>query len=235
MTERKAGSRFFQLMAAILLAIVVAGFGAMQVFAPEQTSPFRPLLAVHAAVFLGWYVLLVTQPWLIGRRNHARHRQIGQMSIALAIAIVVLGFLITREAYLRPGWSIAGLAPAPSAIFPLSDIVNFTIAYTLAFLHRRNGEAHKRLMLFAGILMIDPAVARLVGAAGGPPPAILAIELALIFALFVHDRRSLRRVHWASWTGLALFAAAMVAKFTVAGTAAWAGLVTFVFAGPPPA
>ena len=48
-------------------------------------------------------------------------------------------------------------------MFPFTDIVNFVIAYGLAFANRRKPVAHKRLMLLSGMLMIDPAAARLVG------------------------------------------------------------------------
>ena len=91
----------------------------------------------------------------------------------------------------------------------------------------RRGEvaAHKRLMLLAGILIIDPAAARLVMSIGGPPPVILLLELALFAALITYDVMTRRRPHWASMLGLGLFVLALVAKLTVAQTPVWASFV----------
>ena len=118
---------------------------------------------------------------------------------------------------------------AVTMIFPVTDIINFSIAYSLAFYHRRNAAAHKRLMLISGLLMIDPAMARLVFAIGGPPPLILISELALFAAFIVYDWKKLGRPHWATLTGLGLFVVAMAAKFTLAATPEWRSFVDLLF------
>lgn len=55
------------------------------------------------------------------------------------------------------------------------------------------------------------------------------IELALLAAIIVYDIRTRGRPHWASLTGVALFAAAMFAKLVIAGTAGWARFVERLF------
>jgi hypothetical protein len=84
-------------------------------------------------------------------------------------------------------------------------------------------------MLLAGILIMDPAVARLVFTLGAPPPVILFFELGFFAALIGYDIRTRRRPHWASLLGLGLFAIAMLAKLLVAKQPWWAGFVYGIF------
>jgi len=53
-------------------------------------------------------------------------------------------------------------------------------------------------MLLAGILILDPAVARLVEAVGAQFVFIPIIELGLFAALLAYDRIKLKRLHWTS-------------------------------------
>ncbi|WP_405224835.1 hypothetical protein [Lentisalinibacter sediminis] len=225
----RRGEIFFPLMGLVLLALVIAGFVPPAFSRPGGPAAIPLLLHVHGAIFAGWFVLFIAQARLIGAGNARLHRRIGAASLILALAIVVLGFAVIGGAYARPDWSIAGLSPAASVMFPFTDIVNFTAAFALAFVNRHNPAAHKRFMLLAGILIMDPAVARLVATAGLPVPMILVIELALLAALIVYDIRTRRRPHWASLTGVALFAAAMFAKLVIAGSAGWATFVDGLF------
>lgn len=220
-------------MAWMFLLLVIAGFGALQLLMPDTTSAMRPTLFLHTALFMGWFVLLIVQPRLIAARNLKRHMQIGKASIALAIAMVVIGLVIMREAYLRPGWSIAGMSPQASLMFPVTDMVFFPLLYALAIANRRKGEAHKRFMLFAGLIMLDPAISRLVGALDLFAPFIIAIELGLVLSVMLHDRKTLGRVHGATWFGAALVVLTYPAVFVLAQTEGWSALVTSVLGTPP--
>lgn len=225
----RRGEVFFPTMGFVLLALVIAGFVPPALSRAGGVIAMPWLLHVHGALFAGWFVLFIAQGLLIGADSTQLHRRIGWASLFLALAIVVLGFFVIGGAYARPGWSIAGLPPAASVMFPFTDIVNFTAAFALAFVNRYNPAAHKRFMLLAGILIMDPAVARLVFTAGLPAPTILAIELALLAALILYDMHSRRRPHWASLAGVALFAMAMSAKLVFARSAGWATFVEGLF------
>ncbi|MXP48452.1 hypothetical protein GRI43_13755 [Altererythrobacter luteolus] len=229
MASIKAGEPFYQRMAIVLTAIVIAGFGSAQLTGTAFGSLANPLILAHGTVFLGWYVLLIVQPRLIAGGNWALHKRLGMISLAFAALIVALGYWITREAYARPEFSIAGMDGAGSTIFPVTDIINFVIIYALAFWNRKNAQAHKRLMLLAGLMMLDPAAARLVLSFGGPPPVIMALHLALYAAFFVHDWKMQKRPHWATVTAFSLFVLAMIAKFTIAGGPWWANVTARLF------
>ena len=223
--DNKSGEPFFLIMGLILIAIVVGGF-ALPVFArPGGVSSLPLLLHLHGAVFFAWFVLFCVQAKLIGSGNVHLHMSLGKASVLISAAMIILGYFVLRGAVARPEFSIAGMPPAPSAMFPFTDIVNFTIAYGLALANRRVPAAHKRLMLLAGILIIDPAAARLVMTIGASPPLILLLELALFAALITYDVITRRRPHWTSMLGLGLYVLALVAKLTVAQQPVWASFV----------
>lgn len=218
---RRTGGPFFIVMGLVLLSIVIAGFLPLALIRPGGIAAIPMLLHVHGAVFVAWFVLFIVQAGLAGSGVLRVHKRLGLASIALALAMIVLGYLATRGAYAKPGFTIGGLPPAGAVMFPVTDIVNFTIVYSLAITMRRVPQAHKRLMLLSGILIIDPAAARLVFLLGGSVPAIIGLEFMLLGALIVYDLLTRRRPHWASLLGLGLFVGALVAKLTLASTPAW--------------
>src|SRR6185369_3902292 len=92
------------------------------------------------------------------------------------------------------------------AIVPLSGILFFAVVFSLAVANTRRPEMHKRLMLLAGISILDAAVARwfltFLAPAGavGPPPIEITIAPALVAYLLlvvaiVHDWRRQGRPH----------------------------------------
>lgn len=225
----KRGEPFFFWMTLVLIAIVVSGFSLL-----ASTRPGGPLatplyLHFHGAVFLGWYALLALQARLIGGGQVALHKRLGQASVALAVAIVVIGYLVVRDAVHKPDMIIAGQPAIWGSVFPVLDIVTFSVAYTLGIANRANAPAHKRFMLLAAMMMIDAAMARLVLTVGLPEPLILVAELALFLALIGYDLISRRRPHWASLIGLALFGGAMAVKLNVNSLAWWPGFAKALF------
>lgn len=225
----RRGERFFLVMGIVLLGTVIAGFLPPALSRPGGIASVPLLLHVHGAAFIGWFMLFCLQARLVGIANLRLHKRLGQLSLVLVGAMLILGFLVIRSALAKPEFSIAGMTPAASVMFPFTDLVNLSIAYALALHNRKNPAAHKRLMLLAGILIIDPAVARLVFTLGAPPPVILLIELGFFAALIGYDIRTRRRPHWASLLGLGLFAAAMLCKLLVAKQSWWAVFVYRAF------
>jgi hypothetical protein len=223
--KSKSGERFFLIMGLILIAIVFGGFALPVLVRSGDVSAMPILLHLHGAVFFAWFLLFWVQAKLIGTGDVRLHMSLGKASVLVSTAMIVLGYLVLRGALAKPGFSIAGMPAAPSAMFPFTDMLNFIIVYGLALANRRVPAAHKRLMLLAGILIIDPAAARLVMSIGGLPPVILLLELALFAALITYDVMTRRRPHWASMLGLGLFVLALVAKLTVAQTPVWASFV----------
>ncbi len=227
--SNQRGERFFFIMGLVLIALIVAGFVPRGLMQPGGVAATPLLLHVHGAIFLSWFLLFTVQAWLVGAGNLALHKRLGQLSVLLAAMMFVAAYFVICDAYSRPDFSIAGMPTAASLIFPVSDMVNFAIAYGFALANRSTPAIHKRWMLLAGILMMDPAAARIAANLSAPGPLIIVIELALFVALIAYDVRTRRRPSWPTLCGLGLFFAALASKFTIAHTLAWANFVEIVF------
>ena len=217
-------------MGLVLAGLIIFGFKSAWLEGQGIFNEIDGFLAVHGIVFFAWYLLFLLQATLIRNKNIALHKRMGQLSVLLVIVIIVLGVQIMQRVYGNPNMSIAGLSPEGSMIFPFTDLLNFTIAYVLALTYRKDGEAHKRWMLLAGILMIGPATARTVIMNGLPEPMILLLELGLIIALMVYDFRTRGKPHWATGTALGIAILTNVAKFSVSETSFWHGFMAMLFA-----
>jgi hypothetical protein len=220
---------FFLFMGALLTAIVLLGFIPPVLSKPNGAFSLPLLYHIHGMIFLSWFVLFSLQAYLVQGRYLRLHRQLGQCSIGVAIAMLITGYFMMRAAYALPEFVIGTNSHAASMMFPTTDLINFSIVFVLGFLNRAKPVAHKRLMLLAGILILDPAVARLVGTVGAPFAFIPIVELGLFVLLIGYDLVRLSRPHWSSLLGLALFFAAIAVKFTIAQTSEWANIAKMLF------
>ena len=221
--------RFFLFMVLIMMAVIIAGFGSMFYFVPSTSFPPRGALILHAGVTFAWYALTALQALLIRSANFDLHRKLGWASIALALLILITGYVTTVNAVARPDWSINGRDPLASAIFPFFDLVTFAVFYPPAVFKRKDREAHKRLMVLAGVMMIDPAAARLGGVVLGSAPVIIAIEAGLLFSFLIYDWRTRGRPHWTSVLGTVVFFFAIAARFALAESEGWKAFAQAVF------
>lgn len=226
---QKRQEPFFFWMAVLLIVIIISGFSLLAFQRPGGPMATPLFLHFHGAVFLGWFLLLATQARLIGVGSVDLHKKLGLGSIGLAIAIVIIGYLVVQSAIARPGAIIAGRPAAIGSVFPIADIINFMIVYSLGLLNRGTANAHKRLMLLAGVLMIDPAMARLIIGLGLPGVLILVFEVALLLSLVVYDVTKFRRPHWVSLFGLALYIATFAFKLNIESVSWWPQFVGVLF------
>jgi hypothetical protein len=111
-------------------------------------------------------------------------------------------------------------------------IPTFSFLVWEAWRRRRQGPWHKRLMLGAAILVVyGPAFGRLPLS----PPGLTAtfaqmlVGMVLLFApLFVWDRRSLGKIHPATWTALAASAVAWAVPFALMATHSWEPIARYL-------
>jgi hypothetical protein len=126
----------------------------------SRSLAVSPAIHIHAMVFFTWSVFFAFQAWLASSGRIARHRSTGLIGVSLATAMTILGFLASVDQMKRAaalGQADAGIA---FAIVPLTGIVFFAVVFPLSVASVRNGEVHKRLMLLAGISILDAPIAR---------------------------------------------------------------------------
>jgi hypothetical protein len=229
---------FYFYMALSCIAVAFLGF-APTYWAPMATGSFpsMPVIHFHGMLFFAWTLYFAFQTWLAASGRVARHRTIGMIGVSLATAMTIFGFLAAVNAMKRSaalGLTDAGIA---FAIVPLSGILFFAVVFSLAIANTRQPETHKRLMLLAGISILDAAVARwfltFLAPAGpaGPPPVEITIIPALVAYLLlvpamIFDWRRQGRPHPVYiYGGIALLAVKLL-NWPISITPAW-----HVFAG----
>lgn len=192
---------FFFWMTLLMAFFVFGGFG-MTYFYPLATGTFPPappVVHLHGIVFSGWMLLLVLQALLVNVRNVALHRSFGMFGIALATMVMFMGALIT----LLGGKGGAQLSDPGANYYDgmylgLMAVTGFGTMFTLAIRNVRNPDVHRRMILFATLLILPPGVHRLYmvpfGIATFPVlPMYLTLDV-LAIAILVHEWRTTRRI-----------------------------------------
>jgi hypothetical protein len=224
---------FYFYMALSCTAVAFFGF-APTYFMPLAKGSFSatPVIHVHGLIFFAWSLFFVFQSWLGASGRIARHRTVGMIGISLATAMTIFGFLAGVSAMKRSaaiGQTDAGIA---FSIVPFSGILFFAVVFALAITAVRNPETHKRLMLLAGISILDAAVARwfltFLAPPGpaGPPPVIVTIPPAviaylLLVAAMIFDWRTRGRPHQVYVIGGIALIAVKLLNLPLSATQAW--------------
>jgi len=206
-TAQSHTTYFYFYMALACMAVAFLGF-APTYWLPMARRSFAapPVIHVHGLLFFAWTIYFAFQSWLAASGKVVRHRTIGMIGISLATAMTIFGFLVAVEAMKRSaalGQTDAGIS---FAIVPLSGILFFAVVFALAVAAIRRPEVHKRLMLLAGISLLDAAVARwfltFLAPPGppGPPPVAVTLPPAfvaylLLVVAIVQDWRTRGRPH----------------------------------------
>ena len=204
MTSSRSSQRAYFVIVLCMAAMVVWGFW------PSYFGPLlrggvdRPwIIHVHAALFLGWVILLILQASLVTFGQQRLHRRVGKFGIAYGIAVLCLGTIVSFAApVLRVH---AGQMPAAVAsmvvLYNLTDMLVFGGFFAAAVAQRRNPEWHKRLILSATIALAAAALGRVL------PPGWLYIGVWMspLFASMLVDFASRRRLHPVSLISVPVF------------------------------
>jgi len=224
---------FYFHMALACTAVAFLGF-APTYWLPLASGSFSstPVVHFHGMLFFGWTLYFAFQTWLAASGRTARHRMMGMVGVSLATAMTIFGFLVAVNAMKRSaaiGQTDQGIA---FVIVPLSGILFFAVVFILAVAATHRPETHKRLMLLAGISLLDAAVARWFltflappGPAGPPPVEVTIIPAfvayLLLVAAMVFDWRARGRVHPVYIYGGAALLAVKLLNWPISATPAW--------------
>lgn len=207
--------KFFVVFAWLVLGLVVIGFGSKAVFDTENLPPLTWLHHAHALSMLAWFGLFALQPTLISRGRTDLHRTFGLLSPIVVVVFIGFAIPISLLNWQRIGEPLIITANSINLTF-------FVVLYTAALSWRKTPAVHKRLMIYAALLLIGPALGRIAEVFDRPPesiaPLIFALQLAPVIRDFVVDRR----VHPATWTGFAVTVATIPLILGLGGSEAWA-------------
>ena len=238
----------FVFMAAWFIAIVLAGFIPDSLMKVEmvrtgQRPPFPLVLHMHAVVMGAFLLLLLTQSWLMATGRRAMHMQLGIAGMALAVLLVIVGFVLVPTMY-HQLWYAAQAATTPEAKASTQEGLRFWDNITLLqirigilfslfiaiALKARGREAglHKRMMILATAIPLPAGIDRipwLPHTMPGSPWSVDLYTLAAISPMFVWDVVRNGRVHRAYLIWIAAYLPCAIAVHALWETAWWRAMV----------
>ena len=215
--RRRVDHRFYTGMAFAISAGVFAGFTRTYYARSYFHSPAVPFwVHIHGLVFTAWILFYLLQNLLAMYGGMRLHRSLGILGGLLASAVVVLGLAVAlRQA--RQGRFFPFPDTYSSLAVSFGQMSLFAVLVSAGLWMRRDGEAHKRLILMSTQLFFFPAFGRLLQ---GINPLTLALALSLFLAGPVYDLLSRGSVHKAYRVGVPLLVLTMP-PFGVLASHAW--------------
>mgnify|MGYP003643672175 CR=1 FL=1 len=204
---------FWQRMAIGLALFIVFGFlqFALRGFVDPVAAPFW--VHMHGVLMLAWLGLLIVQPTLVSQGNFARHRQLGRIGGLLALFITCLG-IFTGVASLMLNRFPPFFSPPYFLVLTVTESLVFGVMVAWAIRRRRATDWHRRLMIGATIIILEPALGRLLPIPLMGPwaePAVALCQLAVVAIIASYDQRSRGAVHPATWAVAAIVIGTRVA------------------------
>lgn len=201
---------FFFWLSLLLFLIVVTAFPLRALLKPENLPPVRLSLHIHAVSTGLWYFLILLQSYLVTKNKYKVHELLGWISVALSIILVWSGTIVIFEYWHRTD---------DFALFfgSILSLIMFSICYILGILYRKDLEFHKRIMIFASVSCISPALTRYSLIFGIPFGWHNLVWIALALVIPIYDYRNNKKISNASKIGVLLLALIFIGMILFAG------------------
>lgn len=220
-----------------LIAISIAGFAPSLAHPALRRAPLSLLAGAHGFVFFTWQILFLAQSLLIATGRIAVHRHLGLAGVFLYLVMIPLGFA-TTIAMGRRGFDLSGdlkvlphaspgfIDPIAGLLFPLTDMAMFAVLAGAALCFVKWREIHKRLMLFANMMLMPAPLAHLIGhnaRSAALPTAVIMVPIGFFLAAAIlRDFFVARRVHPLTWiVAILIFASGPFRAAVVGPSSAW--------------
>jgi hypothetical protein len=141
----------------VLLAIGVAGFRASYFARLGETDLAHHF---HGIAATAWMALLIAQATLMRLRRVGWHRMLGRVSFVLVPLFLASGLLMVRTMLVSES-PFSRAFGSVLAFVDLTTLAGFATAYVLAIRHRRTMALHARWLATTGLMILPPALARL--------------------------------------------------------------------------
>ncbi|HWT64993.1 MAG TPA: hypothetical protein VN151_02680 [Terracidiphilus sp.] len=215
---------FYPVMCLLVLITIWLGFAKTYYAAGLIRAHLpSPVIHVHAVVFSLWLLTLIVQIALVSARKVKLHMALGLWGFGLAAVMVVIGTISSVNSLRRdmsPPWS--GLSALTFFVIPLSAIALFAVMVAWSYAMRRRPDYHKRLMILANIVLLDPAIGRFPDTITPMGPMTQSLILfSFLVILMAYDFFTLRKVHRVTWQGSLLIAVTVLARVPFGMTPLW--------------
>ena len=222
---------FYQKMAIGLAVFILFAFVQFEARGMADIRQVPLVVHLHATAMLLWLGLLVIQSTLAQRMDLAMHRRLGWTGLVLALAIPPLA-IATCVTALRLHAVPPFFAPSFFMALVTTESLLFSGVVLAAIALRRRTDWHRRLMIGASLILLEPALGRLL-----PMPLLgpwgewiaLALQLVPAGLLVRHDLATHGTLHQATSLAIGLLVLSHVLVPLVAltplgalGTQLWA-------------
>ena len=216
------GEPFFYYFSGILLITVILAFSMNILLKNYHLNSSMTLIVIHGISMLLWYFILFWQTRQIRINNIKVHKQLGLMTIVLAVTIVISGIMIAISNY-------KGEGEALTLFGNFSGMFIFGVLYVFALKNRYKSDIHKRLMVVASIAMLSPALVRILRIFDINDFVTLPFWLLYIAALPIYDYRKLKKVHKTTLLATGFLLVIMFGGSAYAFSEGWVNLAKSLF------
>ena len=200
--------RFFFLSITVLIfAAVFYGFLSEYVRFRAEYFPFPSLLVyIHASLFFGWMLLLLTQASLVSAGRVAWHRRLGIAGFFLLCCMPIVGALTVTAAVAHNRFPPGFDGPWVFYYDSLASLLAFAILACFSLRYRNVPQTHKRLILLATLVIGEAGIFRWpVHWIHELPHGVTMVTYFFLLLIVVYDFSSRRKIHPATlWGGLFL-------------------------------
>ena len=151
----KTNSKLIGIILLFMIPITFIGFyGPYFSQFPSFQEVKTNFIHIHALIASLWLALLITQPFLIHKKQYNWHRKLGRFSYLL-FPLLMLSFLpLIHINYLR--------GDHENLFFPIMDMILLTTFYILAIRNKSNVTIHMRYMISIPMVFLSPTVSRII-------------------------------------------------------------------------
>ncbi len=188
---------YFQSISILLLVLSLIAFSDNLITDVGQESNSNPMFIIHGLFMFAWFFIFVVQANFIRKGNYESHMRWGIAGMITAIGVFLSTLYIFITVY--KGWDAMVFYVKANRFFMLS----FAILVTLAYIKRKNRDLHKRFILMASLLILEPILSRVSGnlhIENGIAFLVIAWNI-LFISLFVYDWKVLKKIHKITWMG----------------------------------
>lgn len=231
MTSIGADARFMRNTGIVLLLLSILAF-APRYFIPLIGGSYHPpsfWMHPHAISALGWALIFIIQPWLIVQRRAALHRRVGYAACIVTVINVVSGVLVQLDMLPTTPDDVSNVVGGGFRLF--HSVPAFVLFLVAALAMRRRPDWHLRFMYQTAIAAVATVLGRLYLFYGQLPEEVIALliplgNLGFVLLLPIYDFVKYRKIHPASWIGVAAFIGFQVIVTPIVFSEFWTKFVT---------
>ena len=226
--RRRSERTFFAAIAVAMFAAVYIGFEDSYFRAGLIFAQLPNLMVhIHGALFVGWVLLLIVQIALVASGHTRWHRRLGVLGAVMA-PLMVIAAGCTLVLALRRN-AVPRIPPAVFFAGDLLQLITFAFFVILALrMRNRAPDAHKRLMLFATISILAPAIDRWEFSFMSSIMATIAVLTVFPLAIAAYDLITTRRLHRATRWGLLTYVSMIAGILVIPAIPLWQRFTAWV-------